>query len=64
MHTPGTEDRYTKSVKMAECLTNLGVPANVFHCIYVKNDKTQAIVQDKLQSKRITKKPPYVDLGP
>lgn len=64
MHTPGTEDRYTKSVKMAECLTNLRVPADVFHCIYVKNEKTRAIVQDKLVSKGITKKPPYVDVGP
>jgi hypothetical protein len=63
MHTLGTEDRYTKSVKMAECLTNFIVPANEFHCIYVKNDKTRAIVQDKLQSKGITKKPPYVDIG-
>lgn len=64
MHTPGTEDRYTKSVKMAECLTNLRVPADVFHCIYVKSEETRAIVQHKLQSKGITKKPPYVDVGP
>ncbi|WP_019377557.1 DarT ssDNA thymidine ADP-ribosyltransferase family protein [Virgibacillus halodenitrificans] len=64
MHTLGTEERYTKSVKMAECLTNLRVPADVFQCIYVKNEDTKATVQQKLQSKGFTKKPPYVDIGP
>jgi len=64
MHTLGTEDRYTKNVKMAECLTSLIVPAKLFHCIYVKNEETRSVVRNKLQSKGIIKTPPFVDIGP
>lgn len=63
MHTPGTEDGYTKSVKMAECLTPLIVPAKFFHCIYVKNEATRAVVREKLKSEGITNTPPFVDIG-
>ncbi|CVN54338.1 DarT ssDNA thymidine ADP-ribosyltransferase family protein [Bacillus altitudinis] len=63
MHTLGTEDRYTKNVKMAECLTPLSVPAKFFKCIYVKNEKTRSDVQNKLQSKGINKTPPFVNIG-
>jgi len=63
MHTPGTEDQYIKNVKMAECLTPLIVPAKLFHCIYVRNESTRAIVRKKLQSKGISKTPPFVDIG-
>ncbi|KIY23866.1 hypothetical protein UB32_00605 [Mesobacillus subterraneus] len=55
--------RYTKNVKMAECLTPLIVPAKLFHCIYVKNEETRSLVREKLQSKEITKTPPFVDVG-
>jgi len=64
MHTLGTEDRYTKNVKMAECLTPLIVPAKHFQCIYVKNEATKAVVKNKLQSSGIYKTPPFVDIGP
>lgn len=63
MHTPGTEDRYAKSVKRAECLTPLIVPAKLFHCIYVKNEATRASVREKLKSEGITNTPPFVDIG-
>ncbi|QHT59335.1 DUF4433 domain-containing protein [Paenibacillus lycopersici] len=63
MHTLGTEDRYTKSVKMAECLTDLIIPPNVFQSIYVKNEETQKIVEKKLKAKGITINPPYVNIG-
>ena len=63
MHTPGTEDPYTKSVKMAECLTPLIVHAKFFHCIYVKNESTWAVVREKLKSEGITNAPPFVDIG-
>ncbi len=63
MQSPGTEDRYTKSVKMAECLTNLRISAELFQCIYVKSEETRAIVRHKLHSKGIMKNPPYVDEG-
>lgn len=63
MHTPGTEERYAKSVKMAECLTPLIVPAKLFYCIYVKSEATRVVVKEKLQSKGINKTPPYVNTG-
>lgn len=63
MHTPGTEEPYAKSVKMAECLTPFTVPAEHFHCIYVKSEETKAIVKEKLRSEGITNTPPFVDIG-
>ncbi|PSA96911.1 DarT ssDNA thymidine ADP-ribosyltransferase family protein [Bacillus halotolerans] len=63
MHTLGTEDRNTKSVKMAECLTNLIVPPKVFQCIYVKSEETRKIVEEKLKAKGITQNPPYINIG-
>lgn len=63
MHTPGTEETYIKSVKMAECLTDQVIPPERFQCIYVKNDETKSSVEGKLTAKGIIKKPPYVDVG-
>lgn len=63
MHTMGTEDRYIKSVKMAECLTNLIVPPNVFCNIYVKNEAIRLLVEEKLVTKGIKRNPPYVNVG-
>ncbi|WP_234969280.1 DarT ssDNA thymidine ADP-ribosyltransferase family protein [Bacillus massilinigeriensis] len=64
MHKLGIEDRYTKSVKMAECLTNLIVPPKVFQIIYVKSEETRKIVEEKLKAKGITQNPPYIYIGP
>lgn len=64
MHTPGTDDRYNKNAKMAECLTELVIPAKYFHCIYVKNEDTKRIVEDKLKSRGINTTPPFVNIGP
>lgn len=63
MHVRGTEDPYTKGVKMAECLTPLIIPAQHFHCIYVKNENTKTIVTNKLKAKGIATNPPYVNIG-
>src|SRR5699024_1097130 len=64
MHRPGTEEPYVKSVKMAECLTPLIVPAELLHCIYVKSEETGVAVKRKLESKGIINTPPYVNVGP
>lgn len=64
MHSKGREDDYAKKVKMAECLTDLRIPAEVFHCIYVKNDETKLLVEKSLEEYEITKKPPYVNVMP
>ncbi len=62
MHTHGTDDTYTKNVKMAECLTEKTIPAQYFQCICVKDERTKKIVEDKLRAKGIIKKPPFVDI--
>lgn len=64
MQSKGREDDYAKKVKMAECLTELIVPANIFKCIYVKDEETKKIVEKKLKDHGITEKPPYVDSMP
>lgn len=63
MHTLGTEDPYKKNVKMAGCLTDNIIPVKAFQCIYVKSEETKSIVREKLKSKGITKKPPFVDVN-
>lgn len=63
MHTTGTENPYVKSVKMAECLTQQILPAEFFHCIYVKSEETRVAVKRKLESKGIISTPPYVSVG-
>lgn len=62
MDTLGTEDNYIKQVKMAECLTNLIIPARLFQCIGVRNEEIKEIVEDKLIDHGIIRKPPYVDI--
>lgn len=63
MHSKGREDDYDKKVKMAECLTNLSVPAKFFQCIYVSNNETKLSVEKSLEEHGITKKPPYVNVA-
>ena len=62
MHTHGTDNEHIKNVKMAECLTHLVVPVEVFQCIYVKDKKTKSFVESKLKENNIFNKPPYVDV--
>lgn len=62
MQTRGTEDEYSKNVKMAECLTDLIIPAKHFHCIYVSNDETKLLIEEKLKQYGITETPPYVNV--
>lgn len=64
MQSKGREDDYAKKVKMAECLTELTIPASDFKCIYVKDEETKIIVEKKLKDYGITEKPPYVDVMP
>lgn len=64
MHLTGTEDTYVKNVKMAECLTEKIIPAKNFQCIYVKDEITKKLVEEKLERKSLLSKPPFVDIGP
>lgn len=64
MHSKGRGDDYAKKVKMAECLTDLIIPVEVFQCIYVRDAESKKIVEDKLKAHGITEKPPYVHIMP
>lgn len=61
MHTYGTESDYTKHVKMAECITDLVVPAKFFQSIAVRNNESKAYVEQKLVEYEIVD-PPFVDV--
>jgi hypothetical protein len=45
---------------MAECLTELIIPAKVFQYIFVKNESTKLLVEQKLKEKYISG--PYVNI--
>ncbi len=62
MHTFGTEDEYTKHVKMAECLTDLRINIDFFQCIYVKSNQTKLYIEEKLRRKDIQVPPPFVNV--
>lgn len=62
MDTLGTEDKYIKQVKMAECLTQLTIPAKCFQSIAVRNDEIRKYVKERLKCHGIINKPPYVDI--
>ena len=53
-------DTYAKEVKMAECLTDLIVPPEFFHCIYVPSEEVKELVIDKLKKHGINYTPPHV----
>lgn len=62
MHTTGTTDSYSRNVKMAECLTKLIIPAKHIQCIYVKDEDTKIMVEEKLKNFSIDSPPPYVNV--
>lgn len=62
MQRVGTVDDYSKHVKMAECLTELVIPAKHFQSICVKNDETKKKVEDMLIENGISEKPPFVNI--
>lgn len=62
MQTYGTENEYTKNVKMAECLIDDKLDACDFHSIVVKNKDIKAMVEAKLKKNNIVERPPYVNV--
>jgi hypothetical protein len=60
--TIGRNDNYAKEVKMAECLTDLVVPANCFKIIYVPSDTIKNQVEEKLKKYEVSFPPPYVNV--
>lgn len=62
MGRTGLRDGYSKNVKMAECLTDKCIPAELFQCIYVPDKETKQYIKKLLQGKGILKQPPYIDI--
>ena len=62
MERVGEIDEYSRNVKMAECLTDKCIPAELFQCIYVKDIETQQYIEGLFKNKGILEQPPYVSI--
>ncbi len=62
MEKPGTNDTYSKCVKMAECLSDKPLPAPLIQCVYVKDDWTREYVEQLFWDAGIKEHPPYVSV--
>ena len=58
----GTDDTYSKNVKMAECLSDRPIPAALIQCVYVPDEWTKEYVEQLFWDKGITEQPPYVSV--
>ncbi len=64
MQKTGATDEYSRNVKMAECLTDKGIPAKLFQCVYVPDSDTKKYIEELFWENGITEQPPYVDMQP
>lgn len=64
MEITGINDDYTKNVKMAECLTEKCIPAELFQCVYVPDEETKQYIEKLFFEKGIVEQPPYVAIQP
>lgn len=62
MERAGETDEYSRNVKMAECLTDKCIPAELFQCVYVKDIETQQYIEELFENKGILEQPPYVSI--
>lgn len=62
MEKAGTADEYSRNVKMAECLTDKSIPAELFQCVYVPDEETKKYIEELFQNKGIIEQPPYVNI--
>lgn len=62
METLGTNDAYSKNVKMAECLSIKPIDPELIQCVYVPDDWTKEYVEQLFWDKGITEQPPYVSV--
>lgn len=58
----GRTDDYAKHVKMAECLTDLLVPAELFNMIVVEDEKVKNKVEKILKKYELDFPPPYINI--
>ena len=64
MEKAGTTDEYSRNVKMAECLTDKCIPAELFQCVYVPDEETKQYIEELFRNKGIVEQPPYVAVQP
>ncbi|SEF39791.1 protein of unknown function [Eubacterium ruminantium] len=62
MEQIGTDDTYSKNVKMAECLSDKPITATLIQCVYVPDEWTKEYVEQLFWDKGITEQPPYVSV--
>jgi hypothetical protein len=64
MEKVGAVDEYSRNVKMAECLTDKCIPAELFQCVYVPDEETRLYIESLFERKGILEQPPYVYIQP
>ena len=62
MEMVGSTDEYSKNVKMAECLTDKCISAELFQCVYVPDEETKQYIEELFYNKGIKEQPPYVSI--
>lgn len=62
MKSIGKNDDYSRNVKMAECLTENVIPAELFQCIYVPDDEARNYIEELFRCNGIVEFPPYVNI--
>ena len=62
MERAGETDEYSRNVKMAECLIDKCIPAELFQCVYVKDIETQQYIEELFENKGILEQPSYVSI--
>jgi len=58
----GTTDEYSRNVKMAGCLTDKCIPAELFQCVYVLDEEIKLYIENLFEEKGIVEQPPYVNI--
>lgn len=64
MEKAGATDEYSRNVKMAECITEKCIPAELFQCVHVPDEQTKQYIEKLFLEKGITEQPPYVNIQP
>jgi hypothetical protein len=62
MEKVGASDEYSRNVKMAECLTDKCISAELFQCVYVPDEETKLYIENLFKEKGILEQPPYVSI--
>ena len=56
----GLNDKRSRNIKMAECLSEDSILFNEFFCIYVRNDKIKNEVQKLINEYGFNYNPPFI----